>query len=134
MTYLELGQAVLLGLTIVVAIVTLARYFGGRARSEMETLSVALAARDATLKEKDILIESKDQALKGQGERLAEKDKIISEMGGTRVGELLVTMQEQNLTLFATLTASIDNHEARAAERHSEIAQFLRNLNGKDTS
>jgi hypothetical protein len=122
---MDVAQIVLLALTIAVAIVTLARYFGGRARSELEVVNVANARLQATLVEKDVALEEKEKTIAGMSERLARLDEERKEWGGTKVYETLLAQQQEMASLFRQLSEQAAAHETRAADRARQMLGLI---------
>lgn len=131
MTITELVQLVLTLLTCAVLIATLARFLGGRWRSVAEAAKVDLAARDATLIEKDLALEEKDKTIAGMSERLARLDEERKEFGGSRVYEMLTATQQEMVAAFRELTNEARAHEKRAAERSEAMVALIRSV-GQD--
>jgi hypothetical protein len=87
-------------------------FFGGRRwRGNYDAEHTRAERMQATLVEKD-------QVLEGQSERLRRLDEVVQELGGEKVAQKIVESQAENLRAFREITDALASHELRANERH----------------
>lgn len=117
-------------LGVVVALVgafVAAYFFGGRRwrdntdaeREAHRQTKEKLAARDATIVEKDVALEERDRQIAGMSSRLARLDEERKEFGGSKVYEALLAQHRDLVSALQRLEETAAIHEERAATRAS---------------
>lgn len=102
-------------------------FLGGRRwRSNYDAEHTRAERLQATLIEKDLL-------MAGMSERLARLDEVVQELGGQKVYQEMIAMQERNLALFQDITHAIKNGDeqiTRAIENLTHTVEKIGNGEG----
>lgn len=72
----------------------------------------------ATLVEKDLL-------MAGMSERLSRLDEVVQELGGQKVYQEMIAMQERNLTLFQEITHAIQDGDAKITDAIKDLTHTV---------
>ena len=117
------------GFAVALLSFVLGSFFAGgrRWRGNYDAEHTRAERMQATLVEKDLL-------MAGMSERLSRLDEVVQELGGQKVYQEMIAMQERNLALFQDITSAIkdgDDKITHAIENLTHTVEKAANGHGE---